>query len=472
MSAIYTKRDDCNNCPTDSRYQFELGKPDESADNQNYDPFALRDQKKSTTNFETFVHLFKSSVGSGILAMPYAFTFAGVTTGFFLMILVSSICINCSYILVKSAHKLYRKTRKTAMSYAEVAEMAFLLGPKPLRKFGKISQCIVIYGMFSAYYGAGSVYAILVAENFKQVLEYNVPSLDMDIRIYIAILLIPIMLLCWIPNLKYLAPVSLISNVCMIYSLIVTIFYIIKDFNVKSFESVELISTNISEWPKFISTTIFAMMAIGTIMPLENNMRYPKNYLGYCGVLNSALITVSLIYLTVGLFGYVAYGEKTKAIITLSLPLDEHLAQSVKLMIGISVLLGYALVFYVCLDTLWNQIKDRIVKQPMLWNYAIRTVLVIINITIAILVPKIGPLIGLIGALCFSILGLMLPIFIEVVTFWDEGWGLLRFRTYKNIAFVAISFICLIFGTKAALIDIYNSYIPFDSIEVVNATNV
>ena len=109
----------------------------------------------------------------------------------------------------------------------------------------------------------------------------------------------------------------------MIYSLVVTIFYILKDFRTESLENVDIISTGISSWPVFISTTIFAMMAIGTIMPLENNMKHPQKYLGVCGVLNSALVTVSIIYMAVGLFGYMTYGKDTATIVTLSLPLNE-----------------------------------------------------------------------------------------------------------------------------------------------------
>ena len=134
------------------------------------------------------------------------------------------------------------------------------------------------------------------------------------------------------------------------------------------------------------------------------------------------------------------------------------LAQSVKLMIGVSVLLGYALVFYVCFDILWGNVKHRFEKNNMFYNYVIRTSMVLINMTIAILVPKIAPLIGLIGALCFSVLGLILPIFIEIITFWDEGWGLTKFGTYKNALFLFVSFICVIFGTQSALGDIYDTY--------------
>lgn len=58
-------------------------------------------------------------------------------------------------------------------------------------------------------------------------------------------------------------------------------------------------------------------------MPLENNMVTPKNFLGVCGVMNKGMSTVTIMYLLVGLFGYLKHGKNTKEIITLSLPNED-----------------------------------------------------------------------------------------------------------------------------------------------------
>lgn len=58
-------------------------------------------------------------------------------------------------------------------------------------------------------------------------------------------------------------------------------------------------------------------------MPLENNMKTPKNFLGLCGVLNQGMAGVTLIYIFLGFLGYLRYGDQTQGSITLNLPQEE-----------------------------------------------------------------------------------------------------------------------------------------------------
>lgn len=58
-------------------------------------------------------------------------------------------------------------------------------------------------------------------------------------------------------------------------------------------------------------------------MPLENNMKTPKHFLGVFGVLNMGMGGVTVIYALLGFLGYLKYGENTKASITLNLPTED-----------------------------------------------------------------------------------------------------------------------------------------------------
>lgn len=83
---------------------------------------------------------------------------------------------------------------------------------------------------------------------------------------------------------------------------------------------------------------------------------------------------------------------------------------SVKILIALAVYCTFGLQFYVCLEIMWNGIKDRFQERPTLVNYVMRTVMVTGAVLLAVAVPTIGPFIGLIGAFCFSILGLIVPV--------------------------------------------------------------
>lgn len=65
-------------------------------------------------------------------------------------------------------------------------------------------------------------------------------------------------------------------------------------------------------------------------MPLENGMKSPRKFTAWAGVLNLAMLFIGIIYISFGFFGYLKYGENTAGSITLNLPSDHYLAQSVK----------------------------------------------------------------------------------------------------------------------------------------------
>ena len=140
-----------------------------------------------------------------------------------------------------------------------------------------------------------------------------------SLRLLISALLIPLILLSWIPNLKYLAPVSMVANVFMGLGLGITFYYLVMD--IPPIQTRDY--ANLSTLPAYFAISIFAMEAIGVVMPLENNMKTPTHFLGICGVLSRGMSGVTLIYMFLGFFGYLRYGNATDESITLNLPVDE-----------------------------------------------------------------------------------------------------------------------------------------------------
>lgn len=57
---------------------------------------------------ETLTHLLKACLGSGILAMPYAFKNGGILFGAVVTIFIGIICAHCAYILVSNESMLHK----------------------------------------------------------------------------------------------------------------------------------------------------------------------------------------------------------------------------------------------------------------------------------------------------------------------------------------------------------------------------
>lgn len=130
-----------------------------------------------------------------------------------------------------------------------------------------------------------------------------------------------------------------------------------------------------------------------------------------------------------------------------------------KISIAVAVYCTFGLQFYVCVEIVWNGIKDKFTKRPDLADYVMRTILTTACVLLAVAVPSIAPLMGVIGAFCFSILGLIAPAFIEVITYWDIGFGAGKYLIWKNILVVIFGGFALVFGTKEAIAQIIHEYI-------------
>lgn len=432
-----------------TKYKIQPAKKDVENGVVDFDPFLERKNEHPTSDNETLTHLLKASLGSGILSMPFAFKCSGLVLGIFATIGTALICTHCSAILVKCAHALYKRTRRTTMTFSEVAEVAFANGPKWGRRYAKFFRILILQSLFWTYFGTCSVYTVLIADNFKDVAKEYL-GYEPEIRMVIAMLLLPLILLSWVPNLKYLAPVSMVANLFMGTGLAITFYYLSNNLKTIGDEDISHVGI-VSELPQFLSITIFAMEAIGVVMPLENQMKTPQNFGGICGVLNKGMSGVTLVYILLGFFGYLAYGSDTKSIITLNLPSDEILAQAVKILVALAVFFTFGLQFFVCVEIAWNSMKDKFTKRPLLVNYTMRTVMVTAAVLLAVAVPDIKPLIGLIGAFCFSILGLLIPVAIEFVTFWDKGFGKFNWIIIKNVFITIFGILALVFGSKDAI---------------------
>ncbi|XP_032526993.1 proton-coupled amino acid transporter-like protein pathetic [Danaus plexippus] len=446
----------------EKKYNLTKEKDVEEGD---YDPFAERKLDNPTSNMDTLTHLLKASLGTGILAMPKAFQCSGLLAGIFFTILVAVVCTHCAYVLIKCAHVLYYKTKKPTMSFPEVAEAALDNGPQWGRRWAYTFRIFILVSLFITYFGTCSVYAVIIAENIKKVVHFYWESTqeNFGIRIFILLILPLLIFMAWIKNLKYLAPVSMIANLFMAVGLGITFYFLVGTESL-DFGKVAAVK-HPSEWPQFFSLTIFAMEAIGVVMPLENSMKTPRSMLGFCGVLNKGMSGVTLVYILLGFLGYLRYGELVQDSITLNLephPDDpkiyEVLAQTVKISIAIAVYCTFGLQFFVCIEIMWNCMKDKFTQRPDLADYVMRTILVTVCVLLAVAVPTIGPFMGVIGAFCFSILGLIAPAFIEIITFWDIGFGPYKYLIWKNLLVLIFGLFALIFGTIDAFKSIISVY--------------
>ncbi|KAL4704583.1 hypothetical protein ACJJTC_017838 [Scirpophaga incertulas] len=225
------------------------------AEAEEYDPHKHRKIEKPTSYSETMIHLLKGSVGAGILAMPDAVSRLGVPAGMIGVALIGLIATYCIHLLILAQYEVCRRKRRGYMAYARSMREAILGGPKCLRAVASPISSVVDIVLVAWQLGICAIYVIFVAENVKQISDYY--GVVYPLRMHICFQLLPLILINLIRSLKLLTPLSTISNLFTICSLILVFYYLIED-DLELTEE-KFIVRKPQELPLFVGITLFAL---------------------------------------------------------------------------------------------------------------------------------------------------------------------------------------------------------------------
>lgn len=417
-----------------------------------------RDGENTISNVETIIHLLKGNIGIGVLTMPIAISNAGLVGGVLGMVFVAVVTIHCMHTLVIAAQKLMAQRGVEFLDYADTAEAAFLeAGGGWASKSHHMRRLINIFLCMSQI-GSNAVYILFVAQNIMPIAETYF-DLGWNYRLYIALLLIPVIMICSIKNLKYLSPCSILANILEFVGLGI-IFYYIFATPIPSSDSVPWFTSPV-KFPIFFGTAIFAFEGISVVLPIENQMSKPKDMLGWNGVLNTSMVTIAGLYIAMGFFGYLKYGGETAASITLNLPQGDVLAQSALCMFSIAIFFSYALQFYVVMDIIGPNIIKPNVSDRMypFVEWITRVLLTVLTLGMAATVPWLDLLVSLLGAIKMSTLSLMAPALVDSAAHWNsDSKPVFVYRCIKNVFIFTIGFLACVIGTYISTMEIVKNF--------------
>uniref|UniRef100_A0A1B6LHE4 Amino acid transporter transmembrane domain-containing protein n=1 Tax=Graphocephala atropunctata TaxID=36148 RepID=A0A1B6LHE4_9HEMI len=417
---------------------------------------APREGKFTTSDTGTVLHIIKSNLGSGLLAMPFAFHNIGLLMGSVSTVLVGVVCAHCMHILVKSSQELCYQEDRVSLTYSETVEAAFRLGAGGrVKKYSRVMKIVADVFMFIAYYGVNLVYVILVADTAKQVVE-NHTDFVMNIRLYALLLTVILLPIGIVRHMKLLVPFSAMANVFLLIGCSLTLYLCIRDLPPLSSRPLVVAVTR---WPLFFSTAIFGMEGIGTTMPIENAMHYPAHFLGCPGTLTVGMTVVAFAYFFVGSIGYIRFGDEVQGLVTLNLPQD-ILSESVKVFVALSILFTYPLQLSATVDVFWPMLRHRFSEEHQdRGYYLVRGTLILGTVLIAISLPHLAPVLSLVGALGFNGVGLMLPTVTELATYWDHLKKPFGLTIIKATAILIVWAFATVSGTISSINEIINAFL-------------
>ncbi|KAK0094557.1 hypothetical protein PV326_010602 [Microctonus aethiopoides] len=430
--------------------------------NDEYDSFAARNSTQKNSDFTVFMHLLKASIGSGILFLPHAFSRAGYVSALMCSIVIGLISCHTAILTVQCSQILCKRIQKPSMDLAEIASTSFKFGPEKIRKYAVSLNVVTNILVCFIQYETAIIYSLYVASSTQQLLEYFF-NLQLNIRIYVIIFLPIYCLLALIPNFKYLVPFSILGALLLGLGFSITLYYLFIDF--PSPGRLDMY-TDMLSIPIYGSIFLFAVHNMTMIMPLENSMKNPQNM---PRILATSMIFNMFIYMSFGFFGYNKYPNTCDTIIK-NLPINQIIAQIVKIVVTLSIICSYGLHYYVPVNILWPMISRKITRRHYLYEVIFRLGGVITTTIIAAAIPQMTPLLGLLTAICMTTMMLLLPATIELMTKWydKDSLPLFYYRWTKDILIIIVWLIMLVFGVSENLKDIIEAY---GDTKNVNSTN-
>ncbi|KAM6977877.1 proton-coupled amino acid transporter 1 [Aplochiton taeniatus] len=425
---------------------------------RNLDQYERIGGPAGTSFLQTLIHLLKGNIGTGLLGLPLAVKNAGLVLGPLSLFGMGIIAVHCMSLLVKCSHHLSVMVDKPFLDYGESAEYG-MENVSWLRRHSKWGRRLVNMFLIITQLGFCCVYFVFLSDNIKQVVDAAnsttvscsvnhtnqtdvlVPSFDA--RLYMLCFLPVIILLVFMPNLKILAPLSLLANVVMAASLVLIYFYSITNIR----QPINLPKVGrAADYPLFFGTAIFAFEGIGVVLPLENKMQKPQRF---STVLYVGMGIVTTVYISLGIVGYICFGEHIEGSITLNLP-NCWMYQIVKLLYSFGILITFALQFYVPAEIIIPPVVARLpnrLKRPV--DLLIRAVLVVFTCALAILIPELDLVISLVGSISSSFLALIFPPILQILAYHNEG--LSPWVIVKNFVISSIGLVGFVTGTYVSI---------------------
>lgn len=350
-----------------------------------HEGLAAKEHEPGATAVSTYLSIIKNIIGSGILALPYSFASMGWLLGACLSCLSLALAAASTWLLVRSA-ELVRQEGGEARSYRELAMAAW--GPNAARGVDVVIACYTC--------GPLIAYGKLIVQFLAPPLEhFGAPA-----AIYSRGFLLPVACCALVPllaakSIDGLKFTSLLGNVAIVYAVgVVFVGWLQLGFPVA--DSVVAVGQGVRVLQGLALTT--GSWNFHYNMPVyyrELKDRSPRRMMG---IIAAVYATTFSLYVMFMAGGYLRFGDATESNIINNLPTGSDVVVICRLCLGLMIIVTYPVVGFATKSAFARAFVGTEDLDPTR-RWLLALLLVLAPISISVLVPNIGVVLSLDGAI-------------------------------------------------------------------------
>lgn len=286
----------------------------------------------TATVSSSIINLTKTIVGSGLLAIPYAFRNDGIFVGVCLTIL-AAITTGFGFFVLARCSKILVNPRNS--SFFTICMLTYP-SLSPLFDFAMIVQC----------FGVGLSYLVLMGDIFPSLFGGNRESWI----IATSLIIIP---LCFFKKLEHLKYSSILGLFALVYLSLLVISMFIKDILIQDDNTYPTVRGDIYWFRIYdikgllstFSIIIFAYTGSMNLFTIINELK-DNSMTNIVKIINGSIVVSSIGFLSVAITGYLTFGSNTMGNIMLNYAPDSMFVIFGNFALASMLLLSFPLLFH------------------------------------------------------------------------------------------------------------------------------
>lgn len=363
---------------------------------------------------------------------------------------------------------MFFRTERAALDYGHFAKKVCDTCHIPfLNRNSKRMMFIVNITIMFYQLGMCSVAILFIADNMVHLLGHYFDGTEHQKMVIMAtIAFIFVTFTNMFTRMKIISAFAMISSIFFLIGTSVIMQYTIQQPN--QWGTLPAY-TNFTDTIVFIGMSMYAFEGQTMILPVENKLEYPEDFLKSFGVLPTTMSLCTVFMVGLGFYGYTGFGDAIGPTITTNVP-KEGLYSAVNVCLMIQSMLGHSIAMYVIFDMFYNGFQRKfLMRWPNVSKQVIdkgfRFFWVFLTYLMAVLIPKLEIMIPLVGVTSGTLCALVFPPMFQIITFWDD-WKIemtsneRRFRIGLNIAVICVGIFAIGAGLYANILQITKTLYP------------